>query len=415
MMSQSTERIGRLAWLGMLCALVVLATGCTVPGTPQETTVDLNTLSVGDYGTDLLDEPPPGDGRYGKIVEAVRMGEAIIDPAEADPDAKYSLGVGIAALPSSDLATRRLGDAVKPVLDQQRMLTGFWVGGTDTDDDSAQVGMHRVSVVLLRFPDDATAQAAATGIDAADFAVSKDNVAVSIPGYGAARGHWRPSVPTLAATIAHGSFVVNVYAQWPSTDLAALTGVVRKAFDAQLPALDRFAATPVDRISALALDRDGMLRRTLPAKRGQWPYPVQSSVPVSTIANWDDPIVDSGVVFGPRVVFLKYARPDAGTLVADAFAKVAWAGVLRFTDPVAARKYFAPIPKESDYRVTTPPPGVPDVRCTESADPGVTADLKYSCKVLVHRYVGVVNSRDLQDAQEKAAAQYVLLVKADRP
>ncbi|MEV6773654.1 hypothetical protein AB0N05_33975 [Nocardia sp. NPDC051030] len=398
-----------------LAVVCVLASGCTTAGHPSETHVDLSKLDVGDYSTEPMNAPSAPDGKYGKLIESVRMGEAMIDPVLADPAAKYSLSVGVAALPTSDYVTRRLGDAVKSVLDQQRMVAGFWVGGTDTEGRAAQVGkMHRLSVTLLRFPDDATAKAAADGIDAADFAVSPDNVAVTVPGYAAARGHWRPTVPTMAATLAHGSFVVSVLTELPSTDLPALSDIAAKTFAAQLPALDKFQPTPVDGLAGLALDRDGMLRRALPAKRGEWPFPTQSTVPVNSIANWDDPIVDSGIVYGPQVIHLKYARPESAKLApAEAFAKVSFFGVMRFPDAKSARKYYGP-PKvlAENYREADGPAGVPDIRCDEDTTSKVSQQ-RFFCFVLYHRYVGYVASDELKDAQRKAAAQYALLVKTD--
>lgn len=408
----------RIRALGPVCALLavcLLTAACSTPGHPVETHVDLSTLDVGDYDTEPLAEPSPGDGKYGRIIESERMGEAIIDPTEADPAAKFNLSVGIAALPTSDYAVRRLGDATKSVLDQQRLLAGFWVGGSDTKSDSAQIGrMHRLSVVLLRFPDETTAQAAATGIDAADLAVSPDNVAVTIPGYAAAHSHRRPDVPTLAATLAHGAFVISVLVQLPDTDLTALTDIAAKSFAAQLPALDRFQATPADKFATLALDRDGMLRRALPTKRGQWPVPAISSITGGGAANWDDPIVDTGVVFGPRVVYFKYGRfGGPGLPGADAFAKVGFGGVLRFTDVAAAHRYSFRTPDASQYEIVAAPAGVPDARCIKDISPAAVAEVRYACRVMVHRYVGMILSADLQDAQRRAAAQYMLLVKSD--
>ncbi|WP_330181726.1 hypothetical protein OHB26_36070 [Nocardia sp. NBC_01503] len=393
---------------------LLLTTSCGIAGHPVEAGPAQH-LDTGNYDTAPLIEPVTQDGKYGKIIESMRMGEAIIDPVVADPEAKYSLGVGIAVLPTPDYAALRLGAAVRSVLEQERMLAGFWTGGSDTAGSTAQIGrMHRVSVVLLRFPDDATAQRAAAGIDTADAAVSPENVAAPIPGYDAAHSHRRPDVPTLASTLAHGSYVVSLFIQLPSTDLTALTDVAAKAFAAQLPLLDTFAATPADQFASLPLDRDGMLRRTQPNTPGQWPYPVLSSVPEFLGASWDNPIIDSGVILGRNAIHLKYDRTTPGDLTADAFAKVGLGGVLRFADATAARKYISHTPDPTKYRLTEVPAGVPDARCIEDLGTGAdTREVKYSCKILVHRYVGFVIGGDLPDLLRKTAAQYLLLIAAD--
>jgi hypothetical protein len=94
--------------------------------------------------------------------------------------------------------------------------------------------------MLVRFPDEASARNAAVEMDAVDFAVSRENIAVPVTKYPNAHGHWRPSHPTVASTMAHGDFVIHVIAKNPTPNLATLTGMVEKTFDEE--PYDRYVA-----------------------------------------------------------------------------------------------------------------------------------------------------------------------------
>ena len=65
-------------------------------------------------------------------------------------------------------------------------------------------------IMLLRFPDAAAAKNAAVEMDAADFAVSPENIPVPITKYPMAHGHWRPTHPSMASTLAHNDFVIHL-------------------------------------------------------------------------------------------------------------------------------------------------------------------------------------------------------------
>ena len=75
----------------------------------------------------------------------------------------------------------------------------------------------------------------------------------------------------MASTLAHNDFVIHVLVTNPTPNLETLTGMVEKTFDQEIPALDRFAPTPVDRIAKLPKDPDGLLGRLVDLSPGTEP------------------------------------------------------------------------------------------------------------------------------------------------
>ncbi|MEC3953766.1 hypothetical protein VMT65_12060 [Nocardia sp. CDC153] len=413
----SGSRIHRIA-LGAIAASVLLA-GCAVPGHPRPATLDPATLTVGPYGTEPLTAAPAGTEADGRILESVRMGEAMIDPVEADPTLVYGLGNAASVpIPSAEKAVY-LSEPVRAVLGKYGMLAGFSVGGADSEiDPYVAVGHARLlTVMAIRFPDADRARRAAAEMDAVDTAVSPENVPVAIPDHAGAHAHWRPTVPTLAATEAQDAYVITVLAGYPGIDLAALTGLARSALTAQATRLREFTPTPVGEFASLPLDSEGMLARMLPEAPGVWPRPTVLSVDADTNAGWKARLLPSGVVYGPRATH-RWGKWKKDSPVDKDDMIIAFRGpniLVRFPDAVAARKEFTETADELNdpgMRAAPTPSGIPDVRCSEFVGGG-RYDVRFACRALYGVYDVQTYSRTLADAQLKISAQYALLVRAE--
>lgn len=404
------------AVLASTAALLALATGCTVPGHPMPERPDLGAFDVGGYSREPLREPADDNEQYGRVMESVRLGEVMADPVEVDSTLTFPVtGYTAVPLPTAAKAGAFLAAPVRAVLEKRSMLAGFAVGRTDTEvERTPTIGAARLlTIMVLRFPDPTAAQRAAEEIDAVDAAVSADNVAVNIPGYLAAHGHWRPNVPTVAVSLAHESFVVTLLGGHTSPDLGALTTLARTAFDAQLPRLRDFAATPRDQLAALPLDRDDMLGRMVPKAPGRWPFPAVVFGSRQENAGWDTAIQASGVVYGPRAttLFRSAAKPNPPELIAFNGLEA----LMRYPDTTAARMAFVKSTQgneKSGLRPVASPVGVPDVICAQEPQMSVGSPFSYVCWVLYGRYVATLFGRQLQDFQQRAAAQYALLVNS---
>ncbi|MBL1077838.1 hypothetical protein JK358_25880 [Nocardia sp. 2] len=386
----------------LLVALLTLA-GCRWD-TPSE--LDLTTLDTGRYSSRPLIAPTHGSEYHGRILESVRMMEAVAVPADIDPAlTRHGVVIPLATPP---FAMVTLSDVMKPVLEKHNMMAGVATTGDDAEAYTADRSKQRtITLNILRFRDEETARQAARELDAADFTVSAENVAVDIPGYPGAHSHWRPSVPTLGATVAHGVYVVVVYVGQPSIDLTALTATARAAFDRQLALLDTFEPTPTDRIATLPVDSDGMLARMIPARTGRWSYPA-----IDFIAF--DELMVSGVVLGPRAAGVgQMSAAQRAELGWDRQALVGWGNTLdRLRDPEAARRYAAMVAesRSTDEPLTAPP--IPETTCFRAPlneKLPITRFVRHSCVLTYDRYVAIVYGADDDDVRRKTAAQYALL------
>ncbi|MFJ4654938.1 hypothetical protein ACIP5Y_27000 [Nocardia sp. NPDC088792] len=404
----------------MLSALAVVvalcASGCVVQGHPAGAYPDPKSLDAGAYGVQPLAAPADGNEGYGGILESARLAEALIDPVEADPALKFPIAAdGVMLLSTPAKASMLLAQPARAVLAREGLLAGCAVGGSDTDnpDYTPTVGRARLlSVVILRFPDAAAAQRAAQEIDSVDAAVNPQNVSVPIPQYAAAHAHWRPSVPTLAATISDGVYVVSVLTGHTSTDSTALTGLAQKAFDAQLRRLRDFAPTPADRISALPLDQQGMLARMVPAAPRRWPYPaIVTDMPVG-VAEWNAVARSEGVVFGPRAAYLWNLRGKNQPI--DLEAVNGMTQLERFTTAAAARQRYTEMTQkimaDSAFHVAGAPSGIADAMCGDHTDRAAGTDAKYDCRVVYGRYIAMMLGQNPKVLAQRAAAEYGLLI-----
>lgn len=400
---------------GIAAALLVTAllSGCAEP---PAAAIDLATLDTGAYGVEPLEVPDAGDLRRGRILESVRMAEVLIDPAEVDPVLRSSAdAVGLLPLPTpAKVASIVLAEQVGDVLERHGMLAGAAVTGADIDSgtDRPAVGAARVLLVLvMRFPDAGAAQRAALEIDAADAAVNRDNVAIDIPDHPAAHGHWRPGVPTLAASVAHESYVINVLAGDTAPDSAVLADLAARAIDAQTRRLREFVPTPPDGIAALPLDPDGLVRRMIPQAPRRWEYPAVTAMSSQRTAGWAATAQVTGVSFGPRATYLRGNREQRNRVEASAVS--GFNQLRRYADAAAARTAFdgqVRFNLDGGLLPVEGPAGVPDVRCVENPDLDLLSLTRFVCHVYHDRYLVTLFARELGSARQRAAAQYGLLV-----
>lgn len=402
---------GRFLLSALVSAALVATPGCTVAGRPVPDFPDPTALDIGEYSVEPLIEPAVHDPEYGRVIESMRMAEAVVRPQEADAALRYPYGVGIVPVPTPVKASVLLADAVRDVLHRDELLAGIAVNGTSNElRIPPRTGADRfLQIMLLRFPDDGSATRAAADIDSRDAAVSRDNVGVPVPGYSAAHAHWRPGVPTVAATLAHGPFVVHVLAGHTAPDLAALTALVRGTFDQQLPRLDDFDPTPREKLAGLPLDSSGMLRLMVPQAPGRWPMPAVTLNDKDQVAGWGF-LEGHGIVFGPRGGAHYLGRgSESGP---ESVAINGYNVLARYPDPATARERFeravAEDAVDTTVRTTEVPTGLRDVSCRR-----VLGDSSWAntyCRVVHGRYQAMVFGRVAEDVRHKGLAQYGLLM-----
>ncbi|WP_067536270.1 DUF7373 family lipoprotein [Nocardia crassostreae] len=397
--------------VAVLSVVLAAATGCTVQGNSVPQYPDPGQLDTGHYDTDQLVAPGGNEAR-GRVVESARMVEALMDPGEVVPPMVFpAKSFAVHLLPTPALARVLLADAVRPVLEREGMIAGCSVGKTDTRS-GVEIGKSRaLTVILLRFPDSAAAERAARDIDAVDASVSAENVAVQIPDHPGAHAHWRPDVPTLAATMAVDAYVVSVLAAHTSPDLGVLTAMARNVFQGQALWLRGFSPTPADRLAALPLDAAGMIGRLVPESPGRWSYPAVVVAGTAGTAGWDGGrLAAVGVALGRRgaAFFLGYGLQHRQV---EALAVNPRNVLVRYSNVTAARaawtEFKSFVETDESLRFVDGPAGAPDIYCTENTERTVE---QYLCRVLYGRYVATIQMSDAAAIRQRAAAQYGLLL-----
>ncbi|MFF3569701.1 DUF7373 family lipoprotein [Nocardia jiangxiensis] len=399
--------VGRLVRALGAFAMVTLVAGCSSVLHPNAVAgeVDVRTL---DIDADSSTRPPTlpsylGIRGYAQL-EAARLADAVLSPYEVEP--KYFWGAAASAQVTPESVTQYLADPVVKVLYDNGFVVGFSTGAADsvTPLTKAVYGTHDhegIRVTVLRFPDAASARSAAQQTDAVDMALNPQNTPVKLPKYADAFAHWRPTVPTLGSTLAHGVFVVNILADARTTDLTRLTEMTQQYLAAELPVLDKFVPTPAEKIPTLQQDPDHILVRTLHEGAAASP-PDGGSEIVYTLRAYLNYVQDQGT----RYPVMRRAGIDRVAVAPAAY-------VFRARDSAAAVQFVADSAHLGDAdarRDVDPPEGVPNTMCVENYTAPAAA--RFRCFVAYRRYAALVLGQQLWQTQQRAASQYALLANA---
>ncbi|MFI9506357.1 hypothetical protein [Nocardia sp. NPDC052566] len=406
--------------MGLLAATAAVAlTGCAapLPGDPHAGEIDVRTLDIGNYSTEPLDLRT----RYkhnptnGKQLAAMRLADHVVTGSDIDPDIGYQLrwsGVGSAwgAVLYEDL----LPKGAEEVLDRNGMLFGFSSAATaEISGKTGELDFHpeqqhaakRARVAVLQFPDEDSARRAATELDVADFAADADqNQPVTLPNYPGALAHWRPDWPSIGTTMAHGRYAVSIQLRLSTPDLAGLTAQAEKAYAAQLPLLDSLKPLSAEEVLLLDYDPQGILRRSL------------------NVNGESRPATTEHAAFGLQGYL--HTRPDRSVKAMYAKAGADVFGInrlpgsgdqmttIRTRDDEAAKGLARDIFAAPGLKVIEPPANIPDATCVDDSPPGEKSWPKYVCVVRYRRYVAHVFSNQVNDARQRAAAQYALFANS---
>ncbi|UGT60037.1 DUF7373 family lipoprotein [Nocardia asteroides] len=393
----------RYRLLAVLLGTLTLLAGCgKVDGVPTAAEIDVRPLDVGNYPTTPLEfRYEYGHSLFDSTrLAAMRIADTMVTGTEIDANFHYLLGSS--ALLSRDDVEDVLANANGPVTERNGMIVGFGVtvGTTDKDDDPKKTS---VTVVVLQFPDAATAERTARELEQTDFDVAPDlNQRVNIPNIPAAHAHWRPGVPTLGAFMAKGSYVISAFTEASEPDLSNLTDLSRRALENQGRLLDGAPALSGEEMLRLENDPEGMLNRTLNPEASGAPSPRSQLTltrrGLATQLNQqydrgkilDDAGVDRYAKTGSFNASQTFRTRDAAAALALGEAVLGWG----FTEPADA------------------PDGIPGVRCGARTNNTLVSAGRYRCTVPYQRYLASVESDQIVDLHQRAAAQYALLANS---
>jgi hypothetical protein len=387
------------------CIVIVIATlltGCGLTGHPTAGEIDVRTLQVGSYPVDRFHYELHAGGN-GPMLEGIRMSAAVVPGYRIDPSVNY--GVKILVDPE-DQAAHLLSDAARSVLARHNMVIGYATAGADRPVPAGETPPAATMVLnlVLRFPDSDTAALAARELEDADFGpATTANRTLVLPQYPEAYLHYRPGEAVVGGWLAHHEFVLIPTVQRPTADEHDLLDWIRKCFDAEIPALDRFQPTPMSKLDTLPVDPDGLLARAVVSDRGKH----TSAAP--DFANY---ATSALVASAPDEAGRQRLFDDTGV---DEAGLVDTSMIVRSRDSAAAARLVDGLiaTREPEYDPhDSPVPAVPGVQCLQLNAKGTAKEDTFRCYVPYKRYVARIFGSDESDLKQKVAAQYSLLANS---
>ncbi|MFI9506403.1 hypothetical protein [Nocardia sp. NPDC052566] len=340
----------------------------------------------------------------GPALEGIRMSEAVVPTMRIDPTLNVGRFATVMLTPED--AIKQLSDVSKPVLEKRKMIVAYsYVGGDQASSGATEPGKDGtvIGTVLVRFAEASTAKSAAKELEDVDFGVSPDNRRLTSSKFKDALLHWRPGVASIGVYMPYKEFVISLLIEQPRADSKELIDWADKTLTAATAQLDKFQATPADKIGALKADPDEMLARVAVAERKD-----------------RKPDAETFASYGPNFLVTeagdqaKWQRvlDETGT---DRYAIADTTFVARTRDrttaPVLLKELHAA--KSDHYDAIDAPRDVPGAKCevlNAKGDP--KEEFKYRCYVSYGRYVAGVNSDREPDVRQRVAAQYALLANS---
>lgn len=403
--------LGAVSTLGAGCTTLVAGSGLKAGG-PAPPAANVALLDPGNYPR--TPRPPLGtvpDDDAGRRVEAQRMAGAVTGPWEVDPTL---LRVGdehapTTALPTlASLAGLVFGQALADQAGPHHYLLGFASGRASVSAAAGQPPADKAKILdnaVLRFASPQDAAAAAAAMSATNLATPRTDTTGPVPAQRLPIARYPATAVNLAAVdhgfealalTARGPYVLYQYAG--SKDSAeAVTDLITKTLDLQIPAIDHFQPTAPDQLASLPADPTGLLAHTVPAT---------------------DPDVNHAAVYDPRAALHFRADPpatqkmygDAGIQRVSVDRTTVWEAI----DPTGALSAAQWIVRMDvpflGYQTIAGINGLPSARCFDRgpSSPGLAA-VRYLCVATADRYAFRATATQEAEAHQVIAAQYLML------
>lgn len=392
----------RLAWIAVISVVTLLSAcstavdGSAVKGekAPPPPTVDISKLDVGPYPT----EPSAplgvaGDPMRGALIEAQRMANNVVGPWEVDSTLTQSFGLGAMVLKSPDSLTLIGPEQFARAAGRRDFINGFATS-------RAAEGQKILLNAVLRFGDNGSAVAAAGDLgDIAQHTGTPPVERAAIPGhpdaqaasYTVTENKTGKKWAAVRSFTAHGSYVFMQLAQ-VADGLDPALGLVAKTLDMQGPLIDKFRATDPSEFADISIDPTGLLARTLPVPEKEATVVQNTTYEQRGALQFQSDPARSAKLFS-----------DTGMDLA-AMAKT---NVYETKDASGATKivegFFAELRTMS--QPADPVVNMPGSRCLQ------LEDKTFYCLAAADKYAIETTSKNLLDARQQIAAQYVMLLK----
>ncbi|MFD6267790.1 DUF7373 family lipoprotein [Nocardia asteroides] len=396
-----------------LLAAIALIPGCgtTLTGVPMPgaTPVDLDYLRPGPF----KNEPTPFGLEWGmempkniRLIEARKMLNYLVHPADVDPDLQTPGGTQIFADKDTMSSRNGLSEAYR---DPVRLNVKF-IGGVSTSQSNGSVRTPKdLALAVLQFTTDTEAIRIADEFNRITLS-SGPRQTVDIPGHPLARAS-AESDSIVDSWEPHGQYVIWTRVKIPGPDLRSATTITKKSVEMQIASLERFKPTPLDDVLDTPLDPENIMRRA--AVRSD-----RDSAGISSYEEDFGPFQPSGILhFERHPVEARKKFEETGVDLIGRRAST----VYRTRDLAAAFRLqtFLASPGKNDF-ILQSPPGLADSQCIKLDTADQSREYDALCAVVYDRYVAVVTAKAISGGEvesglmERAAAQYAILKKCDK-
>jgi hypothetical protein len=387
------------SFVAALASVAALIAGCSDTDSAASNDVDLAKLDVGSYSTEVRTVRNEPSLPQGTLLEGIRMADAVADSSQFDSLLLYLWR----ADPVPDTATLAplLGEAGKQVLDQYGWVAGYRASYADRpqlNNGAAPQVYIGISIMLLRFPDDAAASSAAAALEPTSWKDFGKTIGVPLPKHPEVVARYTPGTGALLAVSAVGPFVVHLLLEAPPEGIETQVGSLDPVVEAEHALLREFTPTPIQDVPGLPVDPDGLLARMVTTDPANQP-----------------PVSGTFAVYGPTGA-LRDQPPGfrKDKLYEDwGVQRLAISGgqpLYRLRDHQAAMDMMAAFIADSSAREheIEADKSVPDERCFEANKP-VPNVPSFACRIVFDSFYTHVRADTAISAKQKAAAQYALL------
>ena len=362
--------------------------------------IDIALLDVGNFPTKPAPLGRAVTSLQGAIVEGQRLANFVTGPWEIDPSLTSGSLLSGLVLKNGNALKAVLAPEMAAVASSANMVTGFhaWRG------NSKRLTLEH-TVLVFADPDAAKAAAREFG-DAAAAANGGNGSQHDIPGRSDTTAiastfeeSGLPPLPMVLAVTPHERYVLIDSVRSPD-GVEVATAMVTKTLELQLPLLDTFTPTDPAKLSDLPLDPTGLVARTLPVDMNR--------ASVNSRAAYDR----RGALHFQTDPVAAAARWDKSGMTRQALADTS---VTENKDGDAAEQLLQDLVKEVKEQghgePANPVKQMSNSRCLKL--PGGTKGSNRPsvyCAATAGRYVISSQSAQLLEAQQKVAAQYVMLM-----
>ncbi|MBE1551521.1 hypothetical protein GGC64_005581 [Mycobacterium sp. OAS707] len=381
-------------------AAMLAVAGCAETS-PIVSHADLTKLDVGNYSAQLRNVRNEPSLPQGTMLEGIRMSDGVADSSQFDSLLLYLWQAD--PVPDTASLVQLLGEGGRQVLDQYGWVAGYRAGYADRpqlENRTAPSVFIGISILLLRFPDDASARGAASALEPISWKDFGKTVPLPLPKHPEVVARYTPGTGALIADAAVGPFVVHLILEAPPNGIETHVGSLDPVLDAEHTLLRDFKPTPVSDIAALPVDPDGLLARMVTTD------PVNQPPVTGTFAVY-------GATGGLRDQPPKFRKDGLyEKWGVDRIGVTAEQHLYRLRDHQAAMDMMEAFIADSSGREheIEADKNVPDEHCFETAQPPPNAPA-FACRIVFDRFYTLVRGDTAISAKQKAAAQYKLLAE----